>query len=594
MHSRFGISWGGGRCAHAVALALAVLGAMVLPSPATGRAPAPLVPVIVRAEPGAADAVAAFVSRLGGTIGQRLSVIDGMAARVPAVAVDTLRHLPDVAAVTPDAKVQLLGTGHYDAAADGYSMVNTTLATGARAFWAEGYTGQGVDVALIDSGVAPVDGIDGRGKVIEGPDLSFESQSPRLADLDTYGHGTHMAGIIAGRDDHVRPGSEAGNSQDFLGMAPDARIVSIKVADANGATDVSQMLAAIDWVVQHRDTDGLHIGVLNLSFGTDSTQDYLVDPLAYAAEVAWHKGIVVVAAAGNAGHADGSRAPGLADPAYDPYVLAVGAADTNGTVTPMDDSVADFSSGSRGHRDRSPDLVAPGRSIASLRVPGSHADDDFGATATVGTRYFRGSGTSQAAAVVSGAAALILSQRPTATPDEVKSLLTSTAVAIPGVAASAQGSGELDLRRALHGLPPNQPQNWRQSNGSGSLERARGSYHVTDQDGVTLKGERDIFGRPVRTKLLARELWTESAWDGGDWNGSTWTGDRFVGPLWSKGHSWSGVDWSGHSWSGHSWSDQQWGGHSWSGHSWSGVSWEGHSWSGHSWSDNAWTDGDWS
>ena len=132
--------------------------------------------------------------------------------------------------------------GGYDPANDMNSMLNTTAYTGATAWWDAGYTGKGVDVALIDTGVSPVDGLDGNDKVVYGPDLSLESQSAALTDLDTNGHGTFMAGIIAAK------------SSDYRGMAPDARIVSVKVGVADGGTDVSQVIAAIDWVVQHRRT----------------------------------------------------------------------------------------------------------------------------------------------------------------------------------------------------------------------------------------------------------------------------------------------------------------------------------------------------
>ena len=155
--------------------------------------------------------------------------------------------------------------------------------------------GQGVDVALIDSGVAPVQGLTAPGKVINGADLSFEQGADHLRYMDTYGHGTHLAGLIAGRDADWSPS----NHDSFSGVAPDARIVNVKVANAMGATDVSQVIAAIDWVVQHKNDNGMNIRVLNLSFGTDGVQNYVLDPLTYAAEVAWRKGIVVVAAAGN-------------------------------------------------------------------------------------------------------------------------------------------------------------------------------------------------------------------------------------------------------------------------------------------------------
>jgi serine protease AprX len=158
----------------------------------------------------------------------------------------------------------------YSPDTDPYSMANVTLGTGAQAWWNAGYTGKGVDVALIDSGVTPVAGLDAPGKLVNGPDLSLDSQSPSLRYLDAYGHGTFMAGLIAGKDS-------------YRGMAPDARLVSVKVGAADGAVDVSQVIAAIDWVVQHAHDPGLNIRVINLSYGTNSLQDPSTDPLELAA-----------------------------------------------------------------------------------------------------------------------------------------------------------------------------------------------------------------------------------------------------------------------------------------------------------------------
>ena len=182
----------------------------------------------------------------------------------------------------------------------------------------------------IDSGVAPLPQFDGR--IVNGPDLSFGS-GDAAPGVDQFGHGTHMAGIIAGRDPSVGldPKSlEQGSKRSFVGIAPGARLLNMKVAAPDGAVDVSQVIAAIDWVVQHRNTDGLNVRVLNLSFGTDGIQDYQVDPLTFAVENAWRQGIVVVVSAGNAGYGS----PMLNNPAYDPYVIAIGASDTNGTVGP--------------------------------------------------------------------------------------------------------------------------------------------------------------------------------------------------------------------------------------------------------------------
>jgi serine protease AprX len=475
------------------------------------------------------------------------------------------------------------GASAYDPASDPYSMQNITAGDGTQAWWNAGDTGKGVDVALIDTGVTPVPALNGPGKVINGPDLSLESQNPNLANLDTNGHGTFMAGLIAGNDG--QPGG-------YRGVAPDARIVSLKVGVADGGTDVSQVIAAIDWVVQHRHDNGMNIRVLNLSYGTNSTQPYGIDPLAYAVEQAWKAGIVVVAAAGNSGFQKGANAQGLADPAYDPQILAVGAADTAGTAVPWDDSVASFSASCNAGCS-APDLVAPGSHMQGLRVPGSYIDQNYPAGA-ISDQYFRGSGTSEATAFVSGAVADLLQRYPQLTPDQVKQILTSNCVKLTSNNWKQEGCGELDMNRLLGASIPSvsaSQQYNAPSVGTGSLETSRGSDHIS-MNGVVLQGEQDIFGQPFNSALMATLEASGSSWSGGTWNGSLWTGSSWSGSSWT-GSSWSGSSWSGSSWSGSSWSGSSWSGSSWSGSSWSGSSWSGSSWSGSSWSGGSWLGASW-
>ena len=487
-----------------------------------------------------------------------------------------------VACVVPAAGA---GTSpRYVPASDINSMYWTTQYTGATAWWDAGYTGNGVDVAVIDSGVAPVPGLDAPGKVIYGPDLSLESQDPDLTNLDTYGHGTFMAGLIAGNDGTPVPrsASPSAAASVYHGIAPDARIISLKVASADGGTDVSQVIAAIDWVVQHAHDPGLNIRVINLSYGTNSTQASGVDPLAYAAEQAWKHGIVVVAAAGNTGFQRGHNAPGLADPAYDPYVIAVGASDSMGTPATFDDDVASFSASSSCGPCKNPDFVAPGSHLQGLRVINSWLDVNH-PEGRLDDRYFRGSGTSEAAAITSGAAALVLQAYPAMTPDQVKRFFQAYADKLGGSGPQAQGAGEIRLGRMLNGLArwPNSGQRFPAATGTGLLELSRGEDHLT-QDGVTLTGEQDIFGHPVDTAALATGEASASTWSGGVWNGDIWSGSSWSGSSWS-GSSWSGSSWSGSSWSGSSWSGSSWSGSSWSGSSWSGSSWSGDTWAGDLW-----------
>ncbi len=246
--------------------------------------------------------------------------------------------------------------------------------------------------------------------------------------------------------------------------------MSVKVADAHGNSDVSQVIAGIDWVVQHAHDPGVNIRVLNLSFGTNSTQAYTSDPLAYAAEVAWRSGIVVVTSAGDSGAADGR----LTNPASDPFVIAVGADDLNDSATLKNDTIPAFSS--RGNGVRNPDFVAPGAHIQSLRVPGSYIDTQHGSTGAINNRFFRGSGTSQAAAFVSGCAAMLLESAPSLTPNQVKLFLRSNARPLPAADAQAQGAGLVDMR---HISPPRGSgrQSWTRSTGLRTLEASRGDAH---------------------------------------------------------------------------------------------------------------------
>jgi serine protease AprX len=553
--------------------------------PANAAAQSPAGRYIVRAVPGTLDGVVRLLAGRGIVPGRRIGIIDAVVAQLPPGAADLLRTDPAVASVTFDASVRLL-TSSYDPGQDVNSLYNLGTITGARSWWSK-YTGKGVDVAVVDSGVVPVAGLADTGKIVNGPDLTPESQDPSTRYLDTYGHGTHMAGIIAGHDAGVDASKKAASSTEFLGVAPDARIVSVKVADAHGTSDVSQVIAGIDWVVQHAHDPGRNIRVLNLSFGTNSAQPYTLDPLAYAAEVAWRSGIVVVVSAGNSGAADGR----LTNPATDPFVIAVGAADLNGTASITDDTVPSFSSFGDGKRN--PDLVAPGAHLQSLRVPGSYIDSQHGGSGGIDSRFFRGSGTSQAAAFVSGSVALILQKSPTLAPDQVKFLLMANATALPKANARGQGKGLLNLTKLANAKTPGAAtQKGAPSTGLGSLDAARGDARL-ELDGVTLAGEKDIHGAPFNAAAVAAAEATGSSWAGGSWNGSSWAGSSWSGSSWS-GSSWSGSSWSGSSWSGSSWATGVWTGSSWSGSSWSGSSWSGSSWSGKSWSGKSWADSSWS
>ena len=442
-----------------------------------------------------------------------------------------------------------------------------------------GFTGKGVGVALIDTGVTEVRGLD-TGNVYYGPDLSFDSQDPELTNKDAYGHGTHLGSIIAGRDAAGTPASYTSKTQ-FFGVAPDVNLVSVKVGAQDGAVDVSQVIAALDWVVAHRNDNGLNIRVIALAYGTDSVQDPSIDPLTFAVEQAWKAGITVVVAGGN----DGRDNKILANPAQSPYVLSVGAEDTQGTLAVTDDTVPAWAT--RGTSERHVDLVAPGVSVIGARVPNGYADER-NPTARIGTRFAKASGTSQATAVVAGEAALLLQAVPTLTPDQVKRRLYMTSVAFNSSSYIYRGDGVTKVNAARlykDGTTKATTSAW-YSTGLGSLEAARGSSHVND--GVSdLRGEVDIFGRRWDAAAWTRASSARTAWVGGNWRGWTWSGDGW------NARSWRGTTWTTGTWSARSWRDDSWSARSWRDGSWMVAAGTAGDWSARSWRDAAWSARSW-
>src|SRR3989442_6306631 len=280
--------------------------------------------------------------------------------------------------------------------------------------WQQGIAGGGVTVAILDSGVAAdADLVQPDNRLLAS--VNFADQRLTSDPSDPGGHGTHIAGIVAGNG--TRSGGE------FVGIAPQANIVDVRVLGSTGSGRISSVVRGIEWVLAHRAV--YNIRVINLSFGAPARLPYRLDPMSAAVEIAWRRGLVVVAASGNGGpQRDTVETPGI-----DPYVITVGATDDRGTLGRGDDMLAWFSAWGSADSNAKPDLVAPGRRLVSLRVPESTLDTLFPDRVVVaqnGATYFRLTGTSMATAVVSGAAALLLAGRPHVTPDQVKALLVGT------------------------------------------------------------------------------------------------------------------------------------------------------------------------
>lgn len=533
----------------------ALLGAALAGLLAAGAAAVPpqderSVAVIVRASQ--TTQAAAAVRASGGTVSRYLPLVAGVAGRVPANRIGALAAARGVRQVAPDAVLRVL-----TASGGAPPPVRSVYRAEVRAdrLAAAGGRGQGITVALLDTGISPARDLAGRvlpvrddltGEVSPCENLSGE---PTCA--DGYGHGTFQAGLIAG--------SGAASHGRFTGVAPAARLLSIKVAAADGSADVSNVLAGIQWAVSFKDR--YRIRVLNLSLGTDATQSWRSDPLNYAVERAWAAGIVVVVAAGNRGPAPGT----VSKPGDDPWVLTVGAVDDRGTPSPADDVLPDFSArGPSSAGVAKPDLVAPGAHLVSLRAVGSQIDTRF--PAYVGRAYRRGSGTSMATAVVSGAVAQLLSTEPGLGPDRVKYLLTATARPVAGAPASAVGSGLLDAyAAATTGQPGTANAGLGRSSGLGSLDASRGSVRVR-------------LGDPRRTVVSGLQTAQLLTWDPAgmlaqDWSARTfYASPAYLSPWYATG--WYGERWQGHNWEGCSAGGRP-AGPCWYGHNWQGSAWYG-------------------
>ncbi len=474
--------------------------------------------VVVQAE--SVEAAIAAVGAVGGRVDESLPIISGAAAHVTNAGIVALGEMPAVQ-VTPDAVL------HPTAATFDASSVDTQIsALDPGVGWSPN-TGHGVGVALVDTGVA--DTLDLHSpRLVRSPDFSGENDG-----IDHYGHGTFMAGLIAGDGT-----ASAGNQPRHFGVAPGATLVSVKVADASGASSLSRVIAGIGWVVANRDV--YDIGVLNLSLGLDTPVPYIANPLDAAAEAAWASGITVVTAAGNSG-ADNVTAPG-----DDPYLISVGATDTAGTPTTRDDTVPVWSSRERFRGYAKPEVVAPGVSVVSLRAPGSTVDTQH-PDARVGNDYFRGTGTSMSTALVSGAAAALLEHHRDATPDDVKGALVDTASNL------GNGARAIDVNAADRAVARN---DWWQ-------------HFPVAFDGL---------GRGLRTGMP----WTATRWRGETWTASRWRDLRWDASRW-RDDSWTASRWRDESWTASRWRDE-----SWTTSAWTASRWRASNWSADAWVSQGW------
>lgn len=393
---------------------------------------------------GSAEEAARLVEHYGGTVTSQLYIINGVGALLSPQAYAALLADPAVKQVTPNQAVQASEDGFLGHKKNNAPATDYPDLTGADLVWQEGIDGDNIAVAVLDTGIAQHPGLlqDLKKKprhIVGWVDLLDNKRNPH----DKNGHGTHIAGIIAN--------TQVGEDGEWNGMAPGIDLVGVRVLDETGAGTYETIIQGLQWVIEKK--DHYNIRVVNLSLWANPSSAYWADPLNIAVTRVWAEGLVVVTVAGNGGPDPMT----IAVPGNNPYAVTVGAFTDNYTVDDWnDDYITPFSaSGPTLDGFVKPDLIAPGAHIVSTMFPGSYVAKQEAAI-WISNTYFSMAGTSQAAAITSGAAALILARNPYLTPDEVKYRLTITA--LPWVIEDGsdvlysmwqQGAGRLNVYDAV-------------------------------------------------------------------------------------------------------------------------------------------------
>jgi serine protease AprX len=475
-----------------------------------------------------------------------LSIIQGAAGISASAGITAMSLLPQVAAIEEDSVVRPTRPANSGPPYPPGQLTSLyPQEVNAPAVWKAGGSGRGVTVAVLDSGVANAADLGNGSRVLVHVGFAGapDSQHP-----DPGGHGTHIAGTIAG-DGTLSAGQ-------YIGMAPKANIVDVQVLDAKGEGRISSVVRGIEWVLAHQQQ--FNIRVINMSFGAPPLVSYKFDPFAAAAEIAWRRGIVMVAASGNTGPNSGT----VASPGIDPYVITIGATDDQATLQLSDDTLAWFSSwGTAQDSVAKPDLVAPGRKVVSVLVPGSTLDTlmpDHEVVALNGSKYFRLTGTSMSTAVVSGAVALVLEHQPALTPDQVKKILVSTTQPFgsTGLPAGA-GNGLLNAQAA-----------WNSS--------IRGTTNAGQRqaDGLARTLYPIVYGQPL--------AWKSLTYVGTNWSGFTW-----LNLPWSDA-GWDNIVWDNIVWDNIGWDNIVWDNIVWDQTSWDNIAWDNIVWDSAGWDNIVW------
>ena len=460
-----------------------------------------------------------------GNIAREYAILRGVATELKGAQLVALAKRDGIASITPDGAVEP-------------ASVNTVWPQAVNLGGLSAPAPGAPTIAIVDSGVE-ADRADFAGRVVASVNLN--SREPG-ATGDDNGHGTLVAGLAAGA------------SASYGGVAPSANIVSLDVVDGSGMAVTSDVIAAADWIYEHREQYGIRVA--NFSLHSSYANYGMRDPLSTAVRRLWLTGTVVVAASGNEGP---QRM--LYSPASDPFVITVGALDVNGTATASDDFNAPWSSyGSTAEGFSKPEVSAPGRFLAAPVPAGSTL-----ATAlpdrVVAPGYMWMSGTSFAAPIVSGAAAQLLARHPGWTPDQVKGALMLTAQAVPDADPLSAGVGEIDAGAAAAlTAPPNPNENLY-------------AFVAPDESG---------------TPTLDADAWNAHVAQDASWTSASWTSASWTSASWTSA-SWTSASWTSASWTSASWTSASWTSASWTSASWTSASWTSASWTSASWTSASWT-----
>jgi serine protease AprX len=437
----------------------------------------------------------------GGNVKQRFLSIAGVSASVSGKDLVKLAKNPHVTAITPDVKVKAAAYEDSTMWQDSTDMSILQNSFDPNTGEITGPAPQAPAIAVVDSGVQARSDF-GTRLVAQ---VNLCSLCTSGGGSDEEGHGTMVAGVAAG----------AGK---YLGGAPNAKIVSIRTANANGESRTSDVIAAADWIKQNARQYGIRVA--NFSLAGSSETSFRVDPLDKAVETLWLNGIVVVAAAGN--HGQGAPVSMSYAPGNDPFVITVGALDQRITSDPSDDTVPSWSAyGMTMDGFHKPDLSAPGRYMISA-VPSTASMPTTVPDRVVEPGYMWMSGTSFSTPVVSAAAAQILARHPGFTPDQVKGALMLTANYLPSVSGGAAGVGEIDAGVASTIDDPPNPN--------------VGLYQFVSTDPLT--GARVFDAASWNAFVSTNASWSQASWAEASWAEASW-----------NAASWAEASWNAASWS---------------------------------------------